>query len=138
MSRELSKRHRALIEWRKKNIREPTPAEFLMAAKLHFHGIEFEREYPILTERSFFTADFYCSKYGLLIEVDGGHHQYKDSQIIKDMVKDCVYKAFGYHVLRIKNNEVEDFEINRIKKYKRKTILGHEESNGIIRNTDFK
>jgi very-short-patch-repair endonuclease len=106
-------------KWREKQIRNPTPYEMLFAAKLICHKIDFIREYPILTERSFFTADFYLPKYKLLIEIDGLIHE-TEQQIVKDTVKDIVYKSFGYNVLRIKNNEVELFEVDRVRKYKKK------------------
>lgn len=107
--------------WTEYNKLNSTPAEVLMAAKLRFHSIAFEAEYPILNEKSFFTADFYLPKHGLLIEVDGEIHSQIEIQA-KDFVKDMVYKSFGYHVLRIKNSEVEFFNLDFIKKYKPKRI----------------
>ncbi len=105
-----------------KHKNNPTPAESLMEAKLRMNGFKFQREYAILTEKSFFTADFYIPVHGLIIEIDGFYHCSK-TQIEKDTIKDIVYKSFGYNVLRIKNNEVEFFDTNFIKKYKRKLIL---------------
>ena len=115
------RRDKIIKECIERHINNSTPAEQLMSAKLRFHNIEFFREWAVLTEKSFFTADFYIPKHGLLIEIDGEYHQ-SQKQIEKDVIKDIVYKSFGYHVLRIKNHEVDTFDTNYIKRYKRKTI----------------
>ena len=111
-----------IIEKRRaEHILNSTAAEILMAAKLHYNKITFEREYAILTEKSFFTSDFYIPKYGLLIEVDGGYHD-NVRQAQQDLIKDIVYKSFGYNVLRIKNSEVEFFDVKTLRRFKKKLI----------------
>ena len=107
-----------LLHWYGLQVREPTAYELLFAAKLIAHRIPFKVEYPVLTEKSFFTADFYIPKYKLLIEIDGGYHS-TERQIMRDTMKDCVYRALGYNVLRIKNKEVELFDIKQLRKYKK-------------------
>ena len=107
-----------LLHWYGLQVREPTAHELLFAAKLIANRITFKVEYPVLTEKSFFTADFYLPKYKLLIEIDGGYHNTPE-QIMRDTMKDCVYKSLGYNVLRIKNKEVEFFDLKKLKRYVR-------------------
>lgn len=105
-----------LLHWYGLQVREPTAHELLFAAKLIAHRIQFKVEYPVLNEKSFFTADFYIPKYKLLIEIDGGVHE-TERQRMRDTMKDVVYRSLGYNVLRIKNNEVEYFELKQLKRY---------------------
>jgi len=70
----------------------------------------------VLTEKSFFTADFFIPRHGLLIEVDGGCHN-SDELRRKDFIKDLVYESLGYHVLRLKNSEIDIFDTLSIKNY---------------------
>lgn len=104
-----------------------TPAEILMEQKLRFHRILFVREYPVLTEKSFFTADFFIPKHHLLIEVDGCIHDDRE-QMKKDFVKDMVYKSMGYNVLRIKNEDVDTFDTLSIKKFRRRKLVAIEDN----------
>lgn len=73
------------------------------------NGYKFLRQKPLIYERnyrikSFFIADFYCSRLKLVIEVDGKIH---DSQRHYDKERDKVINKLGLHVFRIKNEEVE-------------------------------
>lgn len=107
-----------MIEAMRRQRENPTPAEMLMYEKLRFRGFNFVYIYGVLTEKSFFTADFYIPKYRLIIEIDGGAHNC-EAQKTKDMVKDMVYEALGYNVLRIKNSEVDTFNTLKIKKLRK-------------------
>jgi len=102
-----------------------TPAELLMMQKLRFRNIRFDFNYPVLTEKSFFTADFYLPKYGLIIELDGGIHSTEENQK-KDVIKDVVYESLGYNVLRMWNSEVDTFDTLKVKEYRRGRIRLYE------------
>ena len=108
-----------------------TPAELLLIAKLKFRNIRFCFQHPVLTEKSFFTADFYIPKHGLLIEVDGGCHDSEENRR-KDFVKDLVYESLGYHVLRLKNSEVDTFDTLTIKDYIKGRIRLYEKTDKSI------
>ena len=65
------------------------------------------RQKPLIYEernriKSFFIADFYCSKLKLVLEVDGKIHDY---QKYYDKERDNVIRELGLEVLRIKNEE---------------------------------
>jgi len=98
-----------------------TPAELLMMQKLRYHRIKYCFCYAVLTEKSFFTADFFLPKYNLLIEIDGEvHNDYEVAK--KDVIKNIVYKSLGYNVLRIKNEDVDMFDTKRVKRYVRRRV----------------
>ena len=50
-----------------------------------------------------FVCDFICRECRLLVEVDGGHHDARQSQ---DASRTRYLEAKGYRVLRFWNNEV--------------------------------
>ena len=112
---------RNIIEAVRKQKANPTPAELLMIQKLIFRNIRFSFVYPVVLESRFFTADFFIPKYGLLIEIDGGYHSRPD-QKMRDTMKDVVYEALGYNILRIKNEEVDTFDTRKIKSYAKNKI----------------
>ena len=95
-----------IVECVREHKKNATPAELLMIQKLKFRNIRFEFNYPVLTEQSFFTCDFFLPKYGLIIEIDGGIHSLEENKR-KDIIKDIVYESLGYHVLRMWNSEVD-------------------------------
>jgi very-short-patch-repair endonuclease len=47
-----------------------------------------------------YIADFYCDAHKLIVEVDGGQHQF-DRQAAHDAERDAYLRAQGYRVLRI-------------------------------------
>ena len=114
-----------IIECVREHKENATPAELLMMQKLRFRGIRFEFNYPVLTEKSFFTADFFLPKYGLIIELDGGIHSLEENQK-KDIIKDIVYESLGYHVLRMWNSEVDTFDTIKVKEYRKGRIRLYE------------
>jgi len=64
-------------------------------------GIKFRRQHPI----GRFIVDFYCHKYMLVIEIDGGIHLAKDVKE-KDINREAELKELGLHIIRFKNEEV--------------------------------
>lgn len=82
--------------------KKPTAAErqlwkFLRAKRLG--GLRFRRQSPMLG----YIADFYCPSVGLVVELDGGHHNDRKAT---DAHRDQVMEAHGFTVLRIANELV--------------------------------
>lgn len=71
------------------------------------NGVKFTRQHPIyhdITGReSFFIADFFCFRAGLVVEVDGDVH---DSQQEEDCDRTRILGLLGYRVLRFTNRQV--------------------------------
>jgi len=64
-------------------------------------GIKFRRQHPI----GRFIVDFYCHKYLLVIELDGGIHLAKDVKE-RDIDREAELKELGLYIIRFKNKEV--------------------------------
>lgn len=75
-------------------------------------GLKFYRQRPIIygydeNRYLFFIADFYCAEKNLVIELDGGIHNYQKEY---DEQRDLIMQGLGLKVLRIKNEELNDME----------------------------
>ncbi len=57
--------------------------------------------------RSFFVADFFCAEKKLVVEVDGGIHEFQQS---RDQERDSILGKKGFRVLRIKNEELSNLD----------------------------
>lgn len=95
-----------------------TPAEKLLWEKLRkkqLKNTRFYRQQPI----DIFIADFYCHKYKLVIELDGGIH--KDPEVVDyDKNRTAHFERFGITVIRFNNEEIfNDIEnvLNKILKF---------------------
>lgn len=84
-------------------------------------NLKFNRQFPIIyetinNEHFFFVADFYCSQYKLILEVDGKIHLLKKD---KDERRDKILLNMGFITLRIKNEELNDIDlvISKIKEF---------------------
>jgi very-short-patch-repair endonuclease len=65
-------------------------------------GYHFRRQAP----RDRFIVDFVCTKHRLVVEIDGGQHNF-DSQARRDAKRDQHFTKQGYTVLRFWNNDVD-------------------------------
>lgn len=65
-------------------------------------GFHFRRQAP----REKFIVDFICIKHRLVVEVDGGQHNF-DEHARRDAKRDAHFMRDGYRVLRFWNNEVD-------------------------------
>src|SRR5215813_1337472 len=65
-------------------------------------GFHFRRQAP----REGHIVDFVCLKHRLVVEVDGGQHNF-DAHARRDAVRDSQLAAQGFRVLRFWNNEVD-------------------------------
>ena len=96
----------------------PTKAETFLWEKLkskQLNGIKFRFQVPYDS----FILDFLCPSYKLIIEVDGESHKFSKE---RDQERDDYFKAKGYEILRVKNEEVLENTDNVLEKIK--IILG--------------
>src|SRR3954466_16177799 len=80
---------------------EPTPAENLLWQKLRRRalGVQFRRQHPL----SIFYVDFYCPKFGLVVELDGPIH---DTLVERDASRTEMIETLGCTVIRFTNLEL--------------------------------
>lgn len=79
-----------------------TPAESVLWEVLRnrkLKGTKWRRQANV----DVFIADFLCPEHRLIIEVDGGIHDYRHE---RDRLRTEVIGAYDYRVLRFKNDEV--------------------------------
>ncbi|NBC25329.1 MAG: DUF559 domain-containing protein [Bacteroidetes bacterium] len=109
------KTKRSITELARELRRNPTEAEkrlWKILRRKQLNGFKFLCQKPLIYEekykvKSFFIADFYCSRLKLVIEVDGKIH---DRQKQYDQERDKVIAELGLQVYRIKNKEVENLD----------------------------
>jgi very-short-patch-repair endonuclease len=83
---------------------EPTEAERVLWQRLRrqsMRAAHFRRQATI----GKYIVDFACHSSRVVVELDGGHHEYGD-QSLRDSARDAFLKANGYRVLRFWNNDV--------------------------------
>lgn len=86
----------------KKLRREMTPAEKILWNELRtnkLNGLHFRRQQIVYG----YFADFYCHQHALIVELDGGIHEFQkdyDSERAADLI------ARGFHIIRFKNEEI--------------------------------
>lgn len=108
--------NRNLVEPARKLRKEMTPHE----RKLWY---TFLRNYPVKVVRQrpigYFIADFYCSKAGLVIEVDGSQHYTPDGKEYDDFRSEVI-NILDVDVIRFSNSDIDNnfegvcYEIDRI------------------------
>ena len=79
-----------------------TPAEETLWEALRdkqLDGLKFRRQHPVEQ----FILDFYCSRFKLVVEVDGSSHDIRSEE---DAARTEHLTAFGYRVIRFRNEEV--------------------------------
>ena len=74
------------------------------------YGYKFLRQHPILYSGNlirfnYFVADFYCDAKKTVIELDGPVH---DNSIEYDQFRDSQLQEIGLHILRIRNEELQN------------------------------
>ena len=65
-------------------------------------GYHFRRQDP----RDPYIVDFVCRRHRLIVEVDGGQHNF-DEQVRRDRRRDCHLERQGFKVLRYWNFEID-------------------------------
>ena len=63
------------------------------------NGLKFRRQHPVEQ----FILDFYCPRFKLVVELDGSSH---DTRSEEDAARTEHLNAFGYRILRFRNEEV--------------------------------
>ncbi|MCB8995289.1 MAG: endonuclease domain-containing protein [Bacteroidales bacterium] len=84
--------------------KEMTKAEMVLWSFLRKHQLDgaiFRRQHPI----DIFIADFYCHKFRLIIEVDGGIHNHQDISE-RDENRTAELKNLGLKIIRFTNEDV--------------------------------
>jgi very-short-patch-repair endonuclease len=83
--------------------RKLTNAELLIWWQLRkdIRGVRFRRQHPVGP----YIADFACVPARLIVEIDGGTHS-TDAEFIYDGRRDKFLRAQGWHVLRLRNEDV--------------------------------
>jgi very-short-patch-repair endonuclease len=76
-------------------------------------GFKFLRQHPILyngnlIRYNYFVADFYCDRKKTIIELDGPIHETTDEY---DSFRESELKDLGFHILRIRNEELVELEV---------------------------
>ncbi|MBI4407562.1 MAG: endonuclease domain-containing protein [Candidatus Kerfeldbacteria bacterium] len=109
---------RQLMEIAKIFRKTPTPAEkklwsYLRSRRLA--GLKFRRQHPVFR----YIADFYCFELNLIIEVDGGIHDY---QIPHDQSRDEYLRERGYTILRFRNDRIDHDISNVLEEIKQMTL----------------
>ncbi|KOH45240.1 endonuclease domain-containing protein [Sunxiuqinia dokdonensis] len=90
-----------------------TPFEKILWANLRkrkLGGFKFLRQHPIIyqvynNKPLYFIADFYCADKKLVIELDGKIHDFQKEE---DTARDEIMASLGLHVIRIRNEELEN------------------------------
>ena len=83
-----------------------TLSEILLWQKLRagqFRGYDFNRQKPLGN----YIVDFYCRKTNLVIEVDGGSHDYEDA-VVEDGKRQQILEELGVSFLRFSDWEVKN------------------------------
>ena len=81
---------------------DPTEAEkklWLVIRNRQLRGVRFNRQVPV----GCYICDFVSRSHKLIIEVDGGQH---DWRAVQDARRTAILKAAGYQVVRFWNNDV--------------------------------
>lgn len=83
-----------------------TLSEILLWQKLRasqFRGYTFNRQKPLGN----YIVDFYCRKVSLVIEVDGGSHDYEEA-VVGDRKRQQILEELGVSFLRFSDWEVKN------------------------------
>jgi very-short-patch-repair endonuclease len=64
-------------------------------------GVKFRRQHPL----GHFIADLYCHEIGLVVELDGSHHEDED-QKERDLDRSTEMNKMGIRVIRFRNEDV--------------------------------
>jgi very-short-patch-repair endonuclease len=95
--------------------RNMTDSEKLLWKELRgrkLSGYKFLRQHPLLykgnlIKYNYFIADFFCDAKKTIVELDGAVH---DATEEYDTYRDLELQETGYHVLRIRNKELENMK----------------------------
>jgi very-short-patch-repair endonuclease len=98
--------NRTLREFSRELRSHSTLSEILLWQKLRagqFRGYNFNRQKPLGN----YIVDFYCRKTNLVIEVDGGSHDYEEA-VVEDRKRQKILEELGVSFLRFSDWEVKN------------------------------
>ena len=98
--------NRTLKEFSRELRSHSTLSEILLWQKLRasqFWGYAFNRQKPLGN----YIVDFYCRKTNLVIEVDGGSHDYEEA-VVEDRKRQQILEELGVSFLRFSDWEVKN------------------------------
>lgn len=114
MNKEFTAKQKTLFSRVSKLKQNATESELKFMDRLNKHGIRY------LFQKGFIKGDYYCivdfylpKPYGIVIEIDGEYHE-DVKQIQRDKRKDQYLASRGFKVIRIKNSEVDQFDLSKI------------------------
>ena len=97
--------NRTLREFSRDLRSHSTLSEILLWQKLRasqFRGYAFNRQKPL----GIYIVDFYCRKTNLVIEIDGGSHDYEEA-LVEDRKRQQILEELGISFLRFSDWEVK-------------------------------
>ena len=98
--------NRTLREFSRDLRSHSTLSEILLWQKLRasqFRGYAFNRQKPLGN----YIVDFYCRKTNLVIEIDGGSHDYEEA-LVEDRKRQQILEELGISFLRFSDWEVKN------------------------------
>jgi len=98
--------NRTLREFSRDLRSHSTLSEVLLWQKLRasqFRGYAFNRQKPLGN----YIVDFYCRKINLVIEIDGGSHDYEEA-VVEDRKRQQILEELGVSFLRFSDWEVKN------------------------------
>jgi very-short-patch-repair endonuclease len=98
--------NRTLREFSRDLRSHSTLSEILLWQKLRasqFRGYAFNRQKPLGN----YIVDFYCRKINLIIEIDGGSHDYEEA-VVEDRKRQQILEELGVSFLRFSDWEVKN------------------------------
>ena len=96
-------------------IKNATKSELIFKELLDNNNIYYMFQKGFIQGKNYVIVDFYLPKLKLCIELDGGYHE-TEKQIKRDLNKDnYLINERKFKVLRIKNEDVLNFNINILK-----------------------
>jgi very-short-patch-repair endonuclease len=98
--------NRTLREFSRDLRSHSTLSEILLWQKLRasqFRGYAFNRQKPLGN----YIVDFYCRKTSLVIEIDGGSHDYEEA-VVEDAKRQQILEEWGVSFLRFSDWEVKN------------------------------
>lgn len=104
-----------IIQLSRENRKNMTPSEEVIweiVRNRRLDGKKFLRQHVFyygfaMGKYQFFVVDFYCAEERLILEVDGGIHEFHQEY---DEQRSMILEERNLRILRIKNEEVKDIE----------------------------
>ena len=90
--------------------RNPTPSERLLVKRLRAAGLSVATQ----VQMGFWILDIVIGERGIVIEVDGKHHQFDRRQARNDRQRDGLLRRAGIVVVRLLNQEAATYPVHEL------------------------